>query len=135
MPSAVITRIAAQLSWGASRSMRSWAARELRFPCPWKTSRDSPTPREVVGRGAFIPAQDRIESLAALWRQTLASAESKHWLLPRQHVSESSPLDFGSVRSGLRLCSSGVEKEMRLPPRRPRKWRTATVRFSCVSTF
>jgi S-DNA-T family DNA segregation ATPase FtsK/SpoIIIE len=34
------------------------------------------------GRGAFVPAQDRIESLTALWRQTLASAESKHWLLP-----------------------------------------------------
>jgi S-DNA-T family DNA segregation ATPase FtsK/SpoIIIE len=34
------------------------------------------------GRGAFVPAQDRIESLTALWRQTLANAESKHWLLP-----------------------------------------------------
>ena len=34
------------------------------------------------GRGAFVPAQDRIESLTALWRDTLTSAESKHWLLP-----------------------------------------------------
>ena len=33
------------------------------------------------GRGAFVPAQDRIESLTALWRQTLAAAEAKHWLL------------------------------------------------------
>lgn len=32
------------------------------------------------GRGAFVPAQDRIESLSASWRQTLSDAESKHWL-------------------------------------------------------
>jgi S-DNA-T family DNA segregation ATPase FtsK/SpoIIIE len=33
-------------------------------------------------RGAFVPAQDRIESLTALWRQTLTTAESQKWLLP-----------------------------------------------------
>ncbi len=32
------------------------------------------------GRGAFVPAQERIESLAALWRQTLSDAIAKHWL-------------------------------------------------------
>jgi len=35
-------------------------------------------------RGAFIPAQDRIESLAALWKQTVDSAVAQHWLLPDQ---------------------------------------------------
>src|ERR1039458_4093583 len=39
------------------------------------------------GRGAFIPAQDRIESLTAVWKQTLDNAISQHWLLPTQ-VSE-----------------------------------------------
>jgi S-DNA-T family DNA segregation ATPase FtsK/SpoIIIE len=39
------------------------------------------------GRGAFVPAQDRIESLATLWKQTLDNAISQHWLLPNQ-VSE-----------------------------------------------
>lgn len=34
------------------------------------------------GRGAFVPAQDRIESLTASWGQALAGAETKHWLLP-----------------------------------------------------
>jgi S-DNA-T family DNA segregation ATPase FtsK/SpoIIIE len=33
------------------------------------------------GRGAFVPAQDRIKSLATFWRQTLSEAEAKHWLL------------------------------------------------------
>ncbi len=33
-------------------------------------------------RGAFVPAQDRIESLTALWQQTLGNAESRHWLPP-----------------------------------------------------
>jgi S-DNA-T family DNA segregation ATPase FtsK/SpoIIIE len=36
------------------------------------------------GRGAFIPAQDRIESLSALWKKTLEIASSQHWLLPNQ---------------------------------------------------
>jgi DNA segregation ATPase FtsK/SpoIIIE, S-DNA-T family len=39
------------------------------------------------GRGAFVPAQDRIESLAALWRQAIAIAESQLWL-PQAELSE-----------------------------------------------
>jgi S-DNA-T family DNA segregation ATPase FtsK/SpoIIIE len=36
------------------------------------------------GRGAFVPAQDRIKSLAATWKQVLGDASSKQWLLPTQ---------------------------------------------------
>jgi DNA segregation ATPase FtsK/SpoIIIE, S-DNA-T family len=36
------------------------------------------------GRGAFIPAQDRIKSLAAQWKEILDGAASRHWLLPEQ---------------------------------------------------
>lgn len=36
------------------------------------------------GRGAFIPAQDRIKSLAAQWKETLDGIASRHWLLPDQ---------------------------------------------------
>jgi S-DNA-T family DNA segregation ATPase FtsK/SpoIIIE len=52
------------------------------------------------GRGAFIPAQDRIESLATLWNQTLDNALSQHWLLQVQ-VSELAQhfTDFESVYS------------------------------------
>lgn len=39
------------------------------------------------GRGAFVPAQDRIESLAALWRQAIMTAESQQWL-PHPEISE-----------------------------------------------
>jgi len=49
------------------------------------------------GRGAFIPAQDRIRSLAAQWKETLDGAVSRHWLLPDQ-ISELSS-DFASFES------------------------------------
>jgi S-DNA-T family DNA segregation ATPase FtsK/SpoIIIE len=49
------------------------------------------------GRGAFIPAQDRIKSLAAQWKETLDEAASRHWLLPDQ-VSELS-LEFVTFES------------------------------------
>jgi S-DNA-T family DNA segregation ATPase FtsK/SpoIIIE len=39
------------------------------------------------GRGAFVPAQDRIESLTALWKQLLENTIAQQWLLPAQ-VSE-----------------------------------------------
>lgn len=32
------------------------------------------------GRGAFVPAQDRIESLSTVWRQTIVHAQSQLWL-------------------------------------------------------
>ncbi len=34
------------------------------------------------GRGAFIPSQDQIKSLAAEWKQTLARAGEQRWILP-----------------------------------------------------
>lgn len=34
------------------------------------------------GRGAFVPAQDRIKSLASDWRDTIAQGETVKWLLP-----------------------------------------------------
>jgi S-DNA-T family DNA segregation ATPase FtsK/SpoIIIE len=49
------------------------------------------------GRGAFIPAQDRIKSLAAQWKETLDGAASRHWLLPNQ-ISELSS-DFTAFES------------------------------------
>jgi S-DNA-T family DNA segregation ATPase FtsK/SpoIIIE len=49
------------------------------------------------GRGAFIPAQDRIKSLAAQWKETLEGAASRHWLLPDQ-ISEISS-DFATFDS------------------------------------
>ena len=49
------------------------------------------------GRGAFIPAQDRIKSLAAQWKEALDNAASLHWLLPDQ-VSELSS-DFAGFES------------------------------------
>jgi S-DNA-T family DNA segregation ATPase FtsK/SpoIIIE len=49
------------------------------------------------GRGAFIPAQDRIKSLAAQWKETLDNAAPLHWLLPDQ-VSELSS-DFTAFES------------------------------------
>jgi S-DNA-T family DNA segregation ATPase FtsK/SpoIIIE len=39
------------------------------------------------GRGAFIPAQDRIESLTAMWKRVLDYASTQNWLLAAQ-VSE-----------------------------------------------
>jgi S-DNA-T family DNA segregation ATPase FtsK/SpoIIIE len=36
------------------------------------------------GRGAFVPAQDRIESLAALWQQAIAHARTLQWLPPSE---------------------------------------------------
>ena len=49
------------------------------------------------GRGAFIPAQDRIKSLAAQWKETLDGAASRHWLLPEQISGLSS--DFTAFES------------------------------------
>jgi S-DNA-T family DNA segregation ATPase FtsK/SpoIIIE len=39
------------------------------------------------GRGAFVPAQDRIESLTATWRQALSNAQKQQWL-PSADISE-----------------------------------------------
>lgn len=39
------------------------------------------------GRGAFVPAQDRIESLAALWQQAIGHAQNLHWL-PQPELAE-----------------------------------------------
>lgn len=36
------------------------------------------------GRGAFIPAQDRIKSLAAAWKELIDTATLKRWLPPEQ---------------------------------------------------
>jgi S-DNA-T family DNA segregation ATPase FtsK/SpoIIIE len=67
------------------------------------------------GRGAFIPAQDRIKSLAAQWRETLEGAASRHWLLP-DDISELSS-DFAAFESvyaevvlGLRKSALAGEK-------------------------
>ena len=49
------------------------------------------------GRGAFIPAQDRIKSLTAQWKETLNGAASRHWLLPEQISGLSS--DFSAFES------------------------------------
>ena len=49
------------------------------------------------GRGAFIPAQDRIKSLAAQWKETLDGAASRQWLLPEQISGLSS--DFSAFDS------------------------------------
>ncbi len=49
------------------------------------------------GRGAFIPAQDRIKSLTAQWKETLNGAASRHWLLPAQILELSS--DFAAFES------------------------------------
>jgi S-DNA-T family DNA segregation ATPase FtsK/SpoIIIE len=49
------------------------------------------------GRGAFIPAQDRIKSLAAQWKETLEGAASRQWLLPAQISDLSS--DFHAFES------------------------------------
>ena len=49
------------------------------------------------GRGAFIPAQDRIRSLATLWKETLDNATSLHWILPDQILELSS--DFKTFES------------------------------------
>lgn len=38
------------------------------------------------GRGAFVPAQDRIESLTAMWRQALSSAQAQQWI-PEDEIS------------------------------------------------
>jgi len=35
-------------------------------------------------RGAFVPAQDRIKSLAGIWNQVLDDASSRQWLAPAQ---------------------------------------------------
>ncbi len=49
-------------------------------------------------RGAFIPAQDRIESLAAQWKEILAEAETQHWLTAEQITELSSDFDaFESI--------------------------------------
>ena len=50
------------------------------------------------GRGAFVPAQDRIKSLAAQWKETLDCAASRHWLLLDQISELSSDFDvFESI--------------------------------------
>jgi S-DNA-T family DNA segregation ATPase FtsK/SpoIIIE len=49
------------------------------------------------GRGAFIPAQDRIKSLASQWKEILGGAASRHWLLPEQIAELSS--DFTAFES------------------------------------
>lgn len=66
------------------------------------------------GRGAFIPAQDRIKSLAAQWKETLDGAASRHWLLPEQISSLSSDFTaFESVygEAVLRLRKSALAGE------------------------
>jgi DNA segregation ATPase FtsK/SpoIIIE, S-DNA-T family len=39
------------------------------------------------GRGAFVPAQDRIRSLSAQWKETLALASTQQWL-PEEQVEQ-----------------------------------------------
>jgi S-DNA-T family DNA segregation ATPase FtsK/SpoIIIE len=38
------------------------------------------------GRGAFVPAQDRIESLTTMWRQALSNAQAQQWI-PQDELS------------------------------------------------
>lgn len=66
-------------------------------------------------RGAFVPAQDRIESLATLWRQTLASAESKQWLLLDELSALAADFDtfeavYGAAIIALRNDALAAEK-------------------------
>jgi S-DNA-T family DNA segregation ATPase FtsK/SpoIIIE len=49
------------------------------------------------GRGAFIPAQDRIKSLATQWKETLDNAANRQWLLPGQVLELSS--DFAAFEA------------------------------------
>jgi len=67
------------------------------------------------GRGAFIPAQDRIKSLTSQWKETLKNAVSRHWLLPDQVSELSSNFEsfeaiYSEVVLALRKCSLGGEK-------------------------
>jgi S-DNA-T family DNA segregation ATPase FtsK/SpoIIIE len=39
------------------------------------------------GRGAFVPAQDRIDSLTVMWRQALSNAQTQQWI-PQEELSE-----------------------------------------------
>lgn len=61
------------------------------------------------GRGAFVPAQDRIESLTALWRQTLAGVEAKRWLLAADIASLNS--DFGAFESTYNAAVLALRKD------------------------
>lgn len=49
------------------------------------------------GRGAFIPAQDRIRSLTAQWKESLDNAALQHWL-PRDQILKLSS-DFSAFES------------------------------------
>jgi S-DNA-T family DNA segregation ATPase FtsK/SpoIIIE len=49
------------------------------------------------GRGAFVPAQDRIESLAAAWKKTLDDATSRGWL--REKSISELKISFGAFES------------------------------------
>ena len=67
------------------------------------------------GRGLFIPAQNRIRSLAVQWKETLNDAGSRHWLLPDQISSLAAHFAaFESVYSqavvGLRKDALSTEK-------------------------
>lgn len=61
------------------------------------------------GRGAFVPAQDRIESLTAAWRQTLAAAEAKKWL-PSADVSALAA-DFDAFESRYNAAMIALRKD------------------------
>ncbi len=66
------------------------------------------------GRGAFIPAQDRIKSLTAQWKETLDNAASQHWLLPDQISGLTADFAvFESVygEAVLDLCKSALAGE------------------------
>jgi S-DNA-T family DNA segregation ATPase FtsK/SpoIIIE len=67
------------------------------------------------GRGAFIPAQDRIKPLAAQWKETLNEAASRHWLLPEQISGLSSNFSafesvYGETVLALRKSALAGEK-------------------------
>lgn len=59
------------------------------------------------GRGAFVPAQDRIESLAGLWRQTLSDAISRHWLVTAEAA------DLGAQFEGFEAAYSAAVLSLR----------------------
>lgn len=65
------------------------------------------------GRGAFVPAQDRIESLAVQWRQAITTAEGQQWL-PREETSELSLL-FAEFESAYNAAISTLRKSAFAP--------------------
>lgn len=67
------------------------------------------------GRGAFIPAQDRIKSLAAIWKDVVDNAAFRHWLLPDQILELSSGFSafefaYGEAVVALRKSALAGEK-------------------------